>query len=121
MKLAEKRVVFSQLLSKLVTWAQSQGYDLAYGEGYVALTDARDGDYDGPHKRGGSHYTGLGHDMILYRWSGPEDDRWFPVTNGEDKAWYAIGSYWERMHPYARWGGRFGDANHFSFEHEGIK
>ena len=29
--------------------------------------------------------------------------------------------YWETLHPLACWGGRFGDGNHYSFKHKGIK
>lgn len=32
-----------------------------------------------------------------------------------------FGSYWKTLHPLARWGGDFGDADHFSFTYEGVK
>lgn len=31
-----------------------------------------------------------------------------------------LGELWESLHPRARWGGRFQDGNHYSFEHDGI-
>lgn len=32
-----------------------------------------------------------------------------------------FGEFWESLHELARWGGRFGDANHYSFEWGGRK
>lgn len=32
-----------------------------------------------------------------------------------------FGEWWEKQDPDARWGGRFRDGNHYSFEHNGIK
>lgn len=32
-----------------------------------------------------------------------------------------LGEWWEKQHPQARWGGRFNDGNHYSFEYEGVK
>jgi hypothetical protein len=33
----------------------------------------------------------------------------------------ALGEFWESLHPLCRWGGRFGDGNHYSIEHGGVK
>jgi hypothetical protein len=43
------------------------------------------------------------------------------IAYGTHFAYIDIGEEWERIHPLARWGGRFGDANHFSFEHNSSK
>jgi hypothetical protein len=32
-----------------------------------------------------------------------------------------FGEFWKSLHPLARWGGDFGDADHFSFTYQGIK
>lgn len=32
-----------------------------------------------------------------------------------------LGEWWEKQHPLARWGGRFADGNHYSFEYQGMK
>jgi len=32
-----------------------------------------------------------------------------------------FGGFWKTLHPAARWGGDFGDADHFSFEYQGVK
>jgi len=125
MTLSEKRILFTTLFFEWGMLAQQIlpfGDSLAFSEGYVALTDAADGDYDGPHKQGGAHYTGLGQDMILYRRkiiNGVEKN--VPVKDGADPSWLLLGEAWERKHELARWGGRWSDANHFSLEHEGRK
>jgi len=114
MNLKDKRILFTTLLAQFILWVNSHPHwKLAYGEGLVAQTDARDGDYDGPHKKGGAHYTGLGHDMILY-----VDGIY--IENSSHPVYNSIGPYWESMHELCRWGGRFNDANHFSLFHEGV-
>jgi len=40
---------------------------------------------------------------------------------GDTEAHRELGEWWEKQHPQARWGGRFKDGNHYSFEHEGVK
>lgn len=30
------------------------------------------------------------------------------------------GEYWESLHPFLRWGGRFGDGNHYAVLYRGI-
>lgn len=32
-----------------------------------------------------------------------------------------LGEYWETLHPLCRWGGRWGDGNHYSVEYQGRK
>ena len=116
MNLREKRIAFSLAISRLIVWANENlhGFGVAFGEGYVALTDGKDGDHDGPHKAGGAHYTGLGTDLVMW-----EDATGRYVSEGGHPAFRALGERWERMDSLARWGGRFSDDNHFSFFHEG--
>lgn len=42
------------------------------------------------------------------------------LTSSEDHR--ALGEWWEKQHPLARWGGKFNtpDGNHYSFEHDGV-
>lgn len=40
---------------------------------------------------------------------------------GSTEAHRALGEWWETQHPLARWGGRFNDGNHYSFEYGGVK
>jgi len=39
----------------------------------------------------------------------------------DTEAHRVLGEWWEQQHPLARWGGRFGDGNHYSFEYKGIR
>lgn len=115
MELWEARCAFARAISQLVQWASYDpsmvGFQVAFGEGYVALTDGADGDHDGPHKAGGAHYTGLGFDLLVY-----ENGRY--VSDGDHPAYQQLGAEWKRLHWLARWGGEFAkpDANHMSFE-----
>ena len=53
-----------------------------------------------------------GSDLHLYR-----GGRY--ITNSADHE--GLGSWWEKQHPLARWGGRWGDGNHYSFQWQGRK
>lgn len=112
MTLRQKQSEFLLALARLILWAGDQGYEFTLGEGYVADTDAADGDHDGPHMKGGLHYQRLALDLNLF-----VDGRY--ITNGEHPAWQAIGRKWKALDSLARWGGDFSDANHFSFTHGG--
>ena len=112
MTLREKQCIFARCLAWLILWIDEHGWAVSLSEGYVGETDAADGDYDGPHKCGGMHYTKLAQDLNLF-----VDG--LLCRDGEHPAWQAIGKHWKTLHPSARWGGDWGDANHVSFEHEG--
>jgi hypothetical protein len=115
--LREARIAFTLALSRLIVWANDHlsGFGIAFGEGLVALTDAADKDYDGPHLKGGGHYNGLAVDLLIYD---PHGDY---ITRGDHPAYVKLGEQWERMDSLARWGGRFKsrDGNHFSFAWDG--
>jgi hypothetical protein len=113
--LRQKQSAFVKALGDLIAFVYAKGWELTLSEGYVGDTDAKDGDHDGPHRAGGAHYTRTGIDLNLFI-----DGKL--IADGDHPAWLEIGAFWKRQHPLARWGGDFpGDANHFSFEHEGRK
>jgi hypothetical protein len=120
LKLWQARCAFTRAVSQLVQWADDDstmlGFEVAFGEGLVAITDGADGDYDGPHKRGGSHYNGLGVDLVIYDTTGGRY-----ISDGAHLAYRRLGEKWRRLHWLARWGGDFTkpDPNHFSFTWEG--
>jgi hypothetical protein len=97
--LREKQSLFVCLLGRLIAHVYGRGWELTLGEGYR-------GDRQG-HMRGSLHYDRLAQDLNLFI-----NNRW--ISDGSDPAWLEIGEEWERMHQLCRWGGRFGDANHFS-------
>lgn len=117
MSLPEKQRLFGRLYFRLgAIVCDWPGVALVPEEGYVAITDTADGDYDGPHKRGGNHYNKLAHDNSLWMLIA---GKWTVITNGDHHMWVKIGELWESLHPLCRWGGRWGDANHLGIEHEG--
>lgn len=58
------------------------------------------------------HRNRLAEDLQLFK-----DGIWL-----EDASHYIpFGAWWKIQHPAARWGGDWGDADHFSFEYRGVK
>lgn len=112
----EARCLFTRLKAEFITWCfQQPGWEVASSEGYVADTDAADGDYDGPHMEGGGHYMGTCEDINLY-----VNKVW--ITNSDHPAFKKFGQKWLSMHKLARWGGNFKrkDANHISILFGGV-
>ncbi len=96
----------TELVARLIVEAIRQGY-------WPRLRDAfRDPrvTYGHPHS---THRVGLAVDLLLDRPAGHY------LTKSED--YRSLGEWWETQHPLARWGGRFGDGNHFSFEWQGVR
>lgn len=60
------------------------------------------------------HISGLAADAQLF-----VDGQW--ISDGDSLYWSKIGEMWEKRGPDHRWGGRWGDANHVSIEHNGVK
>lgn len=118
--LLDKQFTFCQMIARLILFipeqAQMEGdvWNVKFGEGYVGETDKKDGDHDGPHMEGGTHYMSIGQDLLLFDGNGG-------LLPGNHRAYRIAGSYWKSLHPLARWGGDFSspDPDHFSFEHNG--
>ncbi len=105
-ELAYRQRLFVALLAELIHFVYShEGWELSLGEGF-------DSERDGGHMHRSLHYLKLAQDLNLF-----VDDKY--ITDGDHTAYRIIGEFWERLHPLARWGGRFNDANHFSVEWEG--
>lgn len=112
--LGQRQKLFSRFLGLLLTHIYEQGWECSMAEGYVGDTDAKDGDYDGPHLKNGAHYNRLGQDLNLFI-------EGVLVSKSTHPAWETLAKFWEALHPLCRAGLRFGDANHFSIEWNGIK
>lgn len=115
MSLSTKQQEFTRCVSQLINFATAQGFGLTFGDAY---RDKRAHGEFGV-KRGYSaassvHKKRLAVDLNLF-----VDSKY--ITNGNCEEYKLLGQAWERMHPDARWGGRFNDANHFSFEYNGFK
>lgn len=117
--LGERQELFARLLGVLLQWIHSHpAWRVRMAEGFVGYTDAKDGDYDGPHMRNGQHYNKLAQDIDLFIL---DDQKVRYHVTGAHPAWDEIGAFWETLHPLCRWGGRFAsrDYVHFSLFYQG--
>lgn len=62
--------------------------------------------------RNSVHQLSLAIDINLFK-----DGQYLSLT--DDHAQF--GAWWEALSPDHRWGGRWGDGNHYSIEHNGVK
>ena len=110
MTLRERQSLFARLLSDLLRFAYDQGYELSLGEAWRSPTTAERMARQGRGIANSLHCDRLAIDLNLFK-----DGRW--LTESEDHR--ELGEYWEGLHEDCRWGGRFGDGNHYSVTYEG--
>lgn len=112
MSLRKKQVAFARLVPRLIDKAFEWGYEVTLGDAYRDPKVHGDigvrKSYSHPKS---AHKVRLAIDLNLFK--GGE------YLEGTD-AHRALGEWWEKQHELARWGGRFGDGNHYSFEHDGV-
>lgn len=112
MTLGQKQRLFTKMVARLIDKAYEMGYELTFADAY------RDPKLHGVigvklgygHARS-CHKVRLAVDFNLFK------DGAFLQTTEDHKA---LGEWWEKQHELCRWGGRFNDGNHYSFEHEGM-
>jgi len=109
MTLREARCLFTRLISQHVIDLCLAGYDVAYDEVTERIT-LKDPTSD--HMKNSLHHKGLAGDLLLYK-----DGKYLDKTEQHK----ASGELWKTRHPLCRWGGEFGDGNHYSIEWEGRK
>lgn len=118
MKLSEARCLFSYYLSHLVLEMYKVGYFACFDEVTERLTTK---DQTSDHVPNSLHHIGLAGDINLY--SRGEDGSLEYLSSTE--AHRQFGELWESWGEQAgyplRWGGRFGDGNHYSWEWQGVK
>lgn len=112
MTLSQKQQHFAYLVSKLITFAYDNGYKLTFGEAYRTPEQAALNSKTGKGIANSLHRIRLAVDLNLFR-----DGKY--LSNSESHL--PLGQYWENLDPLCRWGGRFGDGNHYSMEHDGVK
>ncbi len=112
MTLGQKQQLFMRLLPRLIDFAHAQGYELRGGELERSRAQAAANAVTGKGIANSLHTQRLAIDLHLFR-----DGRYLQATEDHKP----LGEFWESLHPLARWGGRFGDGNHYSIEHEGRK
>lgn len=113
MSLRATQSEFAKLVARLLDKAHELGYEVTLGDAY------RDPRVHGAvgEKRGyghpkSAHKQRLAIDLNLFK-----DGQFLQSTEDHRK----LGEWWEEQHDRARWGGRFNDGNHYSFEWNGVK
>jgi hypothetical protein len=113
MSLRKKQSEFAKLVPRLINKAFELGYEVTLGDAYrdprVHGAMGIRKSYSHPKS---AHKVRLAIDLNLFK-NGEF------LESSEDHR--PLGEWWEKQHPDARWGGRFDDGNHYSFEHEGVK
>ncbi len=104
---------FAALVPKLINKAIELGYDVTLGDAYrdprvFGLVGTKLG-YGHPRS---AHKSRCAIDINLFK-----GGEFITSTEGHRE----LGEWWEQQHPQARWGGRFDDGNHYSFEINGCK
>lgn len=109
MSLRKKQTEFARLVPRLIDKAFELGFEVTLGDAY---RDPRVHGEMGVRKTYSHpfsmHKARLAIDLNLFK-----DGEY--LEGGE--AHRPLGEWWEQQHPEARWGGRFNDANHYSFGH----
>ena len=113
MSLRKLQAEFAALVARLIDQAVALGYEVTLGDAYRdPRVHGSMGVSQGYGRARSAHKMRLAIDLNLFKdgvfMSASEDHR-------------AIGEWWEKQHPQARWGGRFNDGNHYSLEHGGVK
>ena len=128
MTLGDKQRLFMRLLQDLLTKIHRDGYEVTGGELERVAVAA---EWYAVHcqvcqrhktdKHVGHKFKAIGIRDSLHRIRLAIDLNLFLdgvyLTSTDDHR--PFGEYWEDLHELCRWGGRFGDGNHYSLEHEG--
>lgn len=119
MTLGEKRVLFTGLLGGLLAYAAEQGI-------LVALDEVKRGkqqaEWNAAHGVGivnTLHGLALAADLLLYRRAA--DGSLVYVSDGDAPEYARLGAWWKAAHELTCWGGDFGDPDHFSVTHNGVR
>ncbi len=112
MTLREKQSLFVRLVGLLIAEAYARGYELTFGEALRTKEQAKLNAAKDLGISNSLHLDQLAIDLNLFK-----DGQWLTTT----EAHQPLGEWWEKLHPLCRWGGRFGDGNHYSVTHEGRK
>lgn len=96
----EARVVFTLNIAWLLLYMEDIGLQPA-GDFWKRCLECPVG------KDNSNHKKGLAIDIHLY----DKDGKWLDETMDHADT----GGFWESLHPWNRWGGRWSDGNHYEF------
>lgn len=108
-------MLFTRLVAQLIQWIEAQGYNVTFGEAWRTPEMAKIYENRGQGISNSLHKIRLAIDLNLYM-----QGEWLQKT----EEYTPVGTYWESLSTglyKCCWGGRFGDGNHFSVEHQGIR
>lgn len=112
MTLGQKQRLFARLVARLIDQAHDLGYEVSLGDAYrdprVHGALGVKAGYGHPKS---AHKVRLAIDLNLFL-----DGEYLADTTDHEP----LGRWWEQQHSLCRWGGRFNDGNHYSFEHDGV-
>ena len=112
MTLRETQSAFAEAAARLILFAVDNGYAVTLAEAYRSPEPAALYAREGRGIANSNHTRRLAIDLNLFK-------RGRLLTSTD--AYKELGEWFEGQHELARWGGRFNDGGHFSFEHEGVK
>lgn len=108
--LLQKQKRFAAMAAELIRKANQMGFGVTLGEAWRTPEQAKLNAQKKTGIKNSLHCDRLAIDINLFA-----DDVY--LTNSE--SYQQLGEYWESIG--GTWGGRFGDGNHFSLEHNGRK
>lgn len=107
--LREKQSRFVRMVADLLHFAHTRGYEFTFGDAYRdPRSHGKLGEKVGYSSAWSNHKLRLAIDLNLFK-----DGKFLTETKDHEP----LGVYWESIG--GSWGGRFGDGNHYSLEHEG--
>ena len=107
MKLGVAQKLFAHLFVRLIDKAHEMGFQVVIGDVHRSIEEATRLGFPNS-----NHTRCLAGDINLFK------DGVY-LTKTEDHR--ELGEWWEQQHELCRWGGRFGDGNHYSLEHRGVR
>lgn len=111
MTLRQKQSLFAYLAAKLILKIYDSNYEVTFGEAERPKITAEYYAKIGKGIKNSNHRVRLAIDLNLFK------DGVYLTTEEHHRQ---FGEWWEQQHEFCRWGGRFGDPNHYSFVHEGV-
>lgn len=115
MTLSEKQQLFTSLISNLIQHLNEKGYQITFGEAWRSKEMAKLYASEGKGIENSLHCLRLAIDLNLFL-----NGKYLTKTDDYE----AAGRYWESLSSSdfkCAWGGHFGDGDHFSIEHNGVK
>lgn len=111
MTLREKQSKFTLAIAGLIAKAYEMGYEVTLGDAYRdPRLHGQVGEKKGYGHSKSCHKLRLAIDLNLFK-----NGKFLTTTEDHRE----LGEWWESQG--GTWGGRFNDANHYSFEHAGMK